>query len=184
MPQGGNLPQRSLDPFPNSPSPPACSLQNDNGNLAACKTHPNGTESTKDAAESQLDRAEEANPPQQPLVPKISPVLLPAWAPPAAGTTQNLLSCRRKAPAPRIPTEKLRSFPLQIGYLSLWSYNEGSSFGSINKSTFPQLGKARAGLGYLLEERGHGLALGGRDALHPVWRLHADDLWGKEDSPR
>lgn len=40
------------------------------------------------------------------------------------------------------------------------------------------------GLGYLLEERGHGLALGGRDALHPVWRLHADDLWGKEDSPR
>lgn len=94
------------------------------------------------------------------------------------------MSCPRKAPAPRIPTEKLRSFPLSIGYLSLWSYTEESSFGSINKSIFPQLDKARAGLGYLLEERGHGLALGGRDALHPVWRLHADDLRGEEDSPR
>lgn len=69
--------------------------------------------------------------------PNISPVLLSAWAPPAAGRTQNV------CPAPRIPTEKLTSFPLSIGYLSLWSYTEESSFGSINKSTFPQLGTCR-----------------------------------------
>lgn len=41
----------------------------------------------------------------------------------------------------------------------------------------------RRGSRYLLEERGHRFSFRGRDALHSLWRLHADYLRGREKSP-